>query len=419
MVPDSLRWAGDGEEPVSRRLPRWSEVKPLVRVRPPGFGPERRLANAASIWDLRAIARRRTPRAPFDYTDGGADEEIGLRRSREAYRRVEWKPTVLRDVSEIDMTTDLLGVTSSLPLALAPTGFTRMMQHEGEPAVARAAERAGLVYALSTLGTATPEEVAAAAPGLNRWFQLYLFKDRGFSRDVLQRARAAGFSTVILTVDTVIAGMRGRDVRNGLTVPPSLTLKTLLDMGRHPSWWFNLLTTEPLEFATFRNFDGTVAELIGQVFDPTLNWSDVDWLREHWDGSIVIKGIQGVADATKAAERGVEGIIISNHGGRQLDRSPPTFELVAPVSDAVGSELEVYVDGGVMDGADVVAAVAQGAKAAFIGRAYLYGLMAGGEHGVDRALEMFASGIERTMQLVGVRSVKELDRSVLSIRQPS
>ncbi len=374
------------------------------------------METAASVWDLQEIARRRTPRAPFDYTDGGADEEIALRRSREAYRRVEWREVRVLQSVEVDTSTTLLGRTSDLPFALAPTGFTRMMQHEGEPAVGRAAERAGIAYALSTLGTTTPEDLAAAAPGLNRWFQLYVLKDRGFNAELLERASAADYSAVILTVDTAVAGARLRDVRNGLTIPPSLSLKTVGDMALHPAWWFNLLTTEPLEFATFRSFDGTVAEMIGTVFDPTLNWSDLDWIREHWSGPLVIKGIQSIADAETAIARGADAVIVSNHGGRQLDRAPTTFELLPSVVDAVGDRAEVYVDGGIMDGADVVAAIAQGATAAFIGRAYLYGLMAGGERGVDKCIELLGAGIRRTMQLLGVGSVAELDRRHLTLR---
>ncbi len=395
---------------MDRRMPRWAEIKPLIKMRRPGIGPEARLASAASIWDLREIARSRTPRAAFDYTDGAAEEEIALRQSRDAYRRVEFTPTVLRDVSEVDTSTTILGEPCSMPLGFAPTGFTRMMQHEGEPAVARAAARAGITYALSTLGTTSPEDVAKAAPNLNRWFQLYLLKDRGSSEELLNRAQAAGFSAVILTVDTPIPGARLRDIRNGLTIPPSLTLKTLFDVARHPAWWYNLLTTEPLEFATFRNFDGTVAELMTHIFDPTLNWSDLDWLRQQWKGPLVVKGIMSVEDARKAVDHGADAVVVSNHGGRQLDRAPNTFEVLPPIVDAVGDRIEVYVDGGVMDGADVVAAVAQGATAAFVGRAYLYALMAGGEHGVDRALQMFNEGIIRTMQLLGVTSVKELHR---------
>lgn len=402
---------------MQRRMPRWEDVKPLLKIQPPGLGPEARLANAGDIYDLRTIAKRRTPRAAFDYTDGGADQEIALRRSREAYQRVEWQDiTVLRDVSEIDTTTSILGVPSNLPMAFAPTGFTRMMQHEGERAVARSAERAGLTYALSTLGTTTPEDVASAAPNLNRWFQLYLFKDRDFSGELLRRARDSGYSAVILTVDTAIPGARLRDVRNGLTVPPSLTLKTLFDMAIHPAWWFNLLTTEPLEFATMRHFDGTVAEIVAHTFDPSLNWSDIDWMRNHWDGKLVIKGIQSVADAQRAVDHGADAVIVSNHGGRQLDRAPTTFELLPNVVDAIGDKVEVFVDGGIMDGGDVLAAVAQGATAAFVGRAFLYALMAGGEHGVDRMIEMFTGGIKRTMQLLGVTSLKELGRHHLKIR---
>ncbi|NND02734.1 MAG: alpha-hydroxy-acid oxidizing protein [Acidimicrobiia bacterium] len=402
---------------MQRRLPRWDDIKPLLKIQPPGLGAEARLAHAADVYDLRRIAKRRTPRAPFDYTDGGADQEIALRRSREAYRRTEWQEvTVLRDVSEVDTSTSILGAPSSLPVAFAPTGFTRMMQHEGEPAIARAADRAGLTYALSTLGTTTPEDVATAAPTLNRWFQLYLFKDREFSGELLRRAKESGYSAVILTVDTAIPGARLRDIRNGLTVPPSLTLRTMFDMALHPAWWFNLLTTEPLEFATMRNFDGTVAEIVAKTFDPTLNWSDIDWMRDHWDGKLVIKGIQSVADAERAVDHGADAVIVSNHGGRQLDRAPTTFELLPHVVDAVGDKMEVYVDGGIMDGADALAAVAQGATAAFIGRAYLYALMAGGEHGVDRLIEMFKGSITRTMQLLGVTSLKELGRNHLKIR---
>jgi L-lactate dehydrogenase (cytochrome) len=401
---------------MKRRIPRWADIGPLVKIRPPGIGPEARLASAASIWDLREIARRRTPRAPFDYTDGAAEEEVALRRSREAYRRVELVPAVLRDVSRVDTSTTLLGAPSSMPLAFAPTGFTRMMQHEGEPAVARAAARAGITYALSTLGTSSAEEVAEAAPDLNRWFQLYLLKDRGQSETLLDRAKAAGYSAVILTVDTPVPGARLRDIRNGLTIPPSLTLKTLFDMARHPAWWLNLLTTEPLEFASFRSFDGTVAELMTHIFDATLNWSDVEWLRRRWDGPLVVKGIMNADDAKKAVDRGADAVIVSNHGARQLPRAPVTFEVLPHVVDAVGDRAEVYVDGGIMDGADVVAAVARGATAAFVGRAYLYALMAGGEHGVDRALSMFREGITRTMQLLGVTSVHELHRGHVRTR---
>lgn len=401
---------------MNRRMPRWADIEPLVKIRPPGFGPEARLASAASIWDLRKIAERRTPRAAFDYTDGAAEQEVALRRSREAYSRVEFIPTVLRDVSQVDTSTTLLGATSSMPLAFAPTGFTRMMQHEGEPAVARAAARAGITYTLSTLGTSSAEDVAKAAPELNRWFQLYLLKDPGSGEELLRRAQAAGYSAVVLTVDTPVPGARLRDVRNGLTIPPSLTLKTLLDMARHPSWWYNLLTTEPLEFASFHNFDGTVAELMTQTFHPTLNWSDVDWVRNQWNGPLVVKGIMNVDDARKAVDHGADAVVVSNHGGRQLDRVGSTFESLPEVVDAVGDRIEVYVDGGIMDGADVVAAVAQGATAAFVGRAYLYALMAGGEHGVDRALQMFREGIIRTMQLLGVTSVNKLHRGHINTR---
>jgi len=404
-------------ESMQRQLPNWADIKPLVQMKRPGFGAESRLATAGSISDLRRIARRRTPRGPFDYVDGAAEREISLERSRTMYRDVEFVPSVLRDVSTTDTTTTLLGRPSSLPVAFAPTGFTRMMQHEGEPAVARAAEQAGLTYALSTMGTTTPEDVAAAAPNVNRWFQLYLMKDRGASAELLERAAASGYSAAILTVDTPVGGRRLRDVRNGMTIPPALSLRTLADMAVHPSWWFNLLTTEPLTFASLNTFDGTVAELVTNIFDPTLNLSDIEWLRQHWTGPIVIKGIQTSEDAVRVAAHGADAVIVSNHGGRQLDQSPTPFEQLPAVTEAVGDRCEVYIDGGIMSGGDVVAAVAQGARAVFVGRAYLYGLMAGGEVGVTKAIDIFREGIVKTMQLLGVSSVKELDRGHIRLRR--
>jgi L-lactate dehydrogenase (cytochrome) len=403
---------------VRRRLPRWSEVRPYLRTGPIRLHPrDRRLASAATIWDLRSIARRHTPRAVFDYVDGAAETETSLRRSREAFARVEFVPSVLRDVSQVDTSTTILGRRSAFPFVFAPTGFTRLMNHEGEPAVARVAARLGIPYALSTLGTTSPEDVAAAAPEGDNWFQLYLWNDREAAIELVSRARVAGFTALVLTVDTPVAGARLRDVHNGFTIPPTLSARTLFDIAVHPGWWFNLLTTEPLRFAAFTETQGTVADLINRVFDPTITVADLGWIRDAWTGPIVIKGIQTIDDARAVIDAGADAIVVSNHGGRQLDRAPTPLEQLPSIASAVGDQVEVYVDGGMLSGADVVASVAMGARAALVGRAYLYGLMAGGEQGVARAAELLTGEIIRTMKLLGVRSVAELTADRVRLRE--
>lgn len=376
----------------------------------------RQLAGAASIGDLRAIARRRTPRSVFDYVDGAAEAEVSLRRARDAYARVEFRPRVLRDVTVVDAGRDVVGTPSTLPLVLAPTGFTRMMHHEGERAVARAAARAGIPYAVSTMGTVSPEDVAAAAPAGRHWFQLYLWKDRGASQAVIERARAAGFGTLVLTVDTPVAGRRLRDVRNGMTIPPTLSVRTLADMSLHPAWWFNLLTTAPLEFASLSHSGGTVAELVDRMFDPSASADDLSWLRGVWPGRIVVKGVQHPADARLMVDLGADGVVVSNHGGRQLDRAVTPLEVLPEVVGAVDGRAAVLLDTGITDGADIVAAVANGATACMVGRAYLYGLMAGGEPGVDRALSILADQVTRTMRLLGVSRLADLTPEHATIR---
>lgn len=392
-----------------RRLPRWRDLQPYLRTGPVRLSSvERRLASAPTVWDLRSVARRHVPRAVFDYVDGAAETEASLHRSRDAYRRVELVPSVLRDVSAVDLSTTILGRRAALPLVFAPTGFTRLMHHDGEPAVARVAGELGIPYALSTLGTTSPEDLAAAAPDTDKWFQLYLWNDREAGIDLVRRARAAGFTTLILTVDTPVAGARLRDVRNGFTIPPTLSPRTLADIALHPGWWFNKLTTDPLRFAVFSETQGTVADLINRVFDPTITIADLAWLRDEWEGPIVIKGIQSVADAEAAVEAGMNAVVISNHGGRQLDRAPTPLEQLPAISAAVGDRAEVFVDGGVLSGADVIAGIARGARAVLIGRAYLYGLMAGGERGVARAGELLRQELVRTMQLLGVSRVVDI-----------
>jgi L-lactate dehydrogenase (cytochrome) len=402
---------------VERRTPRWSELRELVRPRrPAGDATARRLAGAATVQDLRAVARRRVPRAVFDYTDGAAGAEISLRRSREAFERVEFRPSVLRDVSVVDPATTVLGGPCALPLAFAPTGFTRLMHTEGETAVARVAERTGIPHALSTMGTTSIEALADAAPGARRWFQLYLWRDREASAALVERARAAGFEALVLTVDTPVAGPRLRDVRNGFTIPPALTLRTMANAAVHPGWWVDLLTTPPLEFASLRSWGGTVAELVDRVFEPAATLADVRDLRAAWPGPLVVKGVLSADDARAVVDAGADAVVVSNHGGRQLDRSPTPLEQLPAVVAAVGDRAEVYLDGGILDGADVVAAVAFGARACLIGRAYLYGLMAGGERGVQRAVDILAREIVRTMQLLGVASVAELTPDRVRLR---
>ena len=403
---------------MKRRLPRWRDVQPLMGdIRPRFDRTQALLDRCASVADVRALARRRVPRAVFDYTDGAAgQDEASLRRARHAFSRVEFQPRVLQDVRSVDMSTSILDERASLPLIFSPTGFTRMMHYAGEPAVARVAERMGVPYGLSTLGTTSVEELAAEVPGVRRWFQLYLMTDRGYGVELVDRAQSAGYDTIILTVDTPVAGRRHRDVRNGLTIPPQLTARTLADMAVHPRWWLNLLTTEPLSFATLTSTEGTVADLIGRVFDPGITIADLDWLRSVWSGRLVVKGIQTVDDAVLVADHGADAVILSTHGGRQLERAPVPFEILPRVREALDPRVEVVIDGGVLSGADVVAALCQGATAVGVGRAYLYGLMAGGEAGVQRVADLLTEEIASTMALLGRTSIAALGPDCLRLR---
>ncbi|GHF07571.1 alpha-hydroxy-acid oxidizing enzyme [Amycolatopsis deserti] len=400
-----------------RRLPRPSELQQILRPKPVKLNPtDRRLSNAHTIADLRTIARKRTPRAVFDYTDGAAELEDSLRRARQVFRSVEFHPNVLRGVSDVDTSVEVLGEHSALPFAFAPTGFTRMMHHEGERAVVRVAQRERIPYALSTMGTTSIEDVAKAAPHARKWFQLYVWRDHAAGAELMRRAEESGYDTLLLTVDTPVGGARMRDVRNGLTIPPTLTLRTFLDGAMHPAWWFNLLTTEPLQFASFASWDGTVAELINSLFDPTLSFDDLAWVRETWKGKLVVKGIQNPDDARDVVKYGADAVVLSNHGGRQLDRAPTPLELLTPTLDTIGDDAEVWVDTGILSGGDIVAAMARGASLCLIGRAYLYGLMAGGERGVQRCVDILRQEITRTMQLLGVRTISDLQPTHATLR---
>ena len=395
---------------VRRRFPSPKDLLQLLRFRKPILNArKRRLARALTIYDLRNIAKRRTPKAPFDYTEGAADSESSLNRARDAFEKLEFSPRILRNVKDIDLTVSMLGKRMSMPIGIAPTGFTRMMQTEGEYAGACAASDAGIPYTLSTMGTRSIEDVAKVAPNGRNWFQLYMWKDRQRSMALVDRASKAGFDTLVLTVDVPVAGARLRDVRNGLTIPPSLTSKTILNAIPRPAWWLNFLTTDPLKFASLDSWNGTVAELLDLMFDPTVTYEDLKWIRSQWQGNLVVKGIQNVDDAVKSVEAGADAIILSNHGGRQLDRAPVPFHLLPEVVKVIGTKAEVHIDTGIMHGADVIAAVATGAKFTWIGRAYLYGLMAGGKPGVDRSLEILKTQMVRTMKLLGARTLSELE----------
>ncbi len=379
----------------------------------------RRLSRAGSWEDLRGLARRRLPRGCFDYIDGGAEDERTLRANVDAFADVVFAPRVLQGLREVSPVASILGSPAAYPLVLAPTGFTRIADPAGELAVARAAQRAGLPYTLSTLSTRSIEEVRAVSDG-RLWFQVYAWRDRGLVREMVDRAAAARYEALVLTVDTAVFGRRERDVRRGFSLPPMLGPSTVVDGLLHPSWTAGLLRNDPIRFANVIGRevgDGatpvTLADYINHQFDPSLSWTDIDWLRSIWDGPIVVKGIQRVADAIRAADAGVDAIALSNHGGRQLDGSPATFTLVGPVADAVGGRTEIICDGGIRRGSDIVKAVAAGATSCMAGRAYLYALGAAGERGVDTLLGWWRDDIVRTLHLIGAGSIDDLDPSYL------
>lgn len=404
---------------VARQFPRPAEIFELMQFKKPEFNAKkRRLDSALTIADLRRIAKRRTPKAAFDYTDGAAESELSLRRARQAFSDIEFHPDILKPANEVDTSIEILGSTSALPFGIAPTGFTRLMQTEGEIAGAGAAGAAGIPFTLSTLGTSSIEDVKKANPAGINWFQLYVMRDRDISYALVERATKAGFDTLMFTVDTPIAGARLRDARNGFSIPPQLSLGTIINAIPRPWWWYDFLTTPKLEFASLSSTGGTVGELLNAAMDPTISFEDLDTIRAMWPGKIVIKGVQNLPQAIELIDRGVDGIILSNHGGRQLDRAPIPFHLLPEVVREVGNDATVMIDTGIMNGADIVASLALGAKFTLIGRAYLYGLMAGGRQGVDRAISILRSEIERTMTLLGVASLEELEpRHVTQLRR--
>ena len=401
----------------TRKFPSLPYFWSLIDWSLPSLNPYKgKLLRAQTIEDIAQIAKMRTPEVVFDYVEGGAVDEIAYSRSRAAYARIEFNSRVMRDVSKIDTTEKILGKVVDIPICFAPTGYTRLMHHVGEPAVANVASKKNLIYALSTMGTTSPEELAEAVPNSRRWFQLYIMKNRSDSLAVIKQAKDNGFEALVLTVDTPVPGLRYRDNRNGLTVPPKIRLNTVLAIARKPIWWLNLFTTGKLEFAAFRGWDKPLSELGGLIFDPSTTMKEITWLRSVWKGPIIVKGIQSVDDAKAVAKLGVQGIILSNHGGRQFDRGQVPLEILPDVVKAVGNKVEIYIDGGIMSGLDALGAIALGAKAVFIGRAYLYGAMANGEAGVEQVIEIMRREFENGMALSGATNIAEVRKNGARIR---
>jgi L-lactate dehydrogenase (cytochrome) len=378
-----------------------------------------RARRAVNVADLRDLARRRLPRGVYDYVDGAAWDEVTKQRNEADLRSLALRPRMLVGATEIDLSTEVLGRRVEVPLLGAPTGLTGLVHHEGELGIARAVHSAGGVYVLSSAASRTLEEVAAASPG-PRWFQLYVGRDRGMAKELIARARALGYEALIVTVDVARPGPRERDRRNGFTVPPRVTASTLVDGVRRPRWTANFLSRPRilgeslLTSVAQQGQAASLGELIGRQFDPALSWSDIAWVQEHWDGPLMIKGILRADDARQAAAIGLAGVIVSNHGGRQLDHATSTIRALPEIVDAVGSELEVYMDGGIRRGVDIVRALALGARACLTGRALVYGLAAGGPAGARRAMEILVDELRLAMTLLGCPSVRELDPSWLT-----
>lgn len=404
--------------PTTRRVPRWVDVEPFLHLRPVAReAAERRLARCLSVDDVERLARRRVPGAVWDYVHGGSESEVSLGRNRAAYDRVELRPTAFGQVGEPDISTTILGRPASAPVVLAPTGYTRLSHHSGERAAAAAAAAAGMPYTLSTYATTSVGDVARAAPEGRNWFQVYLMKDRAVSEQHLREARAAGYEAAMLTIDTTVTGLKRKDLHNGFAIPPQLTARTLADLARHPGWVGNILTTEPLRFATFP--EGSRYGRWGMsnlLREQHLRPADVTWLKETWQGPVVVKGVLSVGDAVASVDAGADAIVLSNHGGRQLDRSPAPLELLPDVVAAVGDRAEVYVDSAVRSGGDVVAALGLGATAVLVGRAYLYGLMVGGQAGVDTVLDILGTEVRRTMSLLGTPSTADITADHVRLR---
>ena len=389
-----------------------SEVRTLLQLRKPERDRlERTLKRCVTIEDLQHAAWRRWPKSVRGYVEGGADGEVSLARNRAAYESVGLVPSPLRDVTDVDLRTSILGGESALPFALAPTGYTRMMHTAGEGAVAHAARDAGIPYTMSTMATTSLEKVAADVGG-DLWFQLYVWRDRGLVRELIERAKASGYRALMLTVDTPVTGLRVRDAHNGFTIPPQLSASTVLDMARHPMWCASMLAGPPITYANFapevgRTPEGLM-EFAAKQFDPSVSWDDLAWIRGLWQGPLMVKGLVSESDAARAVEVGVDAVVLSNHGGRQLDQVVVPLQMIPAVRDRVGDKIAVFVDSGIRRGSDIAVALALGADVVLIGRPYLYGLGAAGERGVAASISMLGAELRRAMTLMGVTSVAQL-----------
>lgn len=375
------------------------------------------LERARNIADLRLIARAKLPRMVFDYIDGGAEDEITLARNVDRLREHTLHWSVLKDISAIDTATTIMGAESALPFFITPTAASRLFHYQGEMAVARAAAKAKTIYSMSTIGSTRVEDVATVAPG-PKWFQVYVWKDRGLVREGLARAKAAGFSALALTVDVPVAGNRERDPKNRFTIPPKISMTTALDVLSRPTWTYRLATSPRIRPANFDGVGGDhpggIMGFIDSQFDRTVTWKDAAWLIEEWNGPVAIKGVMSASDARECLAIGAAGVWVSNHGGRQLDRVSATIDALPEVVDAVGGRASVIFDGGVRRGTDVLTALALGADGVAIGRAYLYGLGAGGEAGVTKALQILETELRRDMALLGVTRIAEITRGMVS-----
>ncbi|MBB5358345.1 L-lactate dehydrogenase (cytochrome) [Rhodanobacter sp. ANJX3] len=371
-----------------------------------------------NIMDLREAARRRVPRAFFEYADRGSYEETTLRENRAALDRLQLRQRVMCNVDERSLATQIIGQNVSMPLAIAPTGLTGLQHGSGEIHGARAAAKAGIPFCLSTMSICSIEQVRAATD-TPFWFQIYVMRDRGFTRELIQRAVTAKCSALMLTADLTVQGQRHREIKNGLSVPPKITLRNVLDIASKPRWAWHVLQAPSRSFGNLEDRIGgadsltTLAQWIASQFDPTLNWQDLGWIRELWPGKLILKGIMDAADARLAAEYGVDAIVVSNHGGRQLDGAPASIDMLAGIVDAVAGSTEVLVDSGITSGQDLLKALALGARAGLIGKAFLYGLGAGGEAGVTQAIDIIRRELSVSMALTGQRDARHIDPAVI------
>ncbi|UPG87690.1 alpha-hydroxy-acid oxidizing protein [Luteibacter aegosomatis] len=371
-----------------------------------------------NIADLRELARRRVPRAFFEYADRGSYDEVTLRENRRAFERIRFRQRVMSDVDHRSLATTIAGQPVSMPLAIAPTGMAGLQCGSGEIRGARAAAKAGIPFCLSTVSICSIEQVRAAVE-TPFWFQVYVMRDRGFTRDLIRRAHAAGCSALMLTADLTVQGQRHREIKNGLTVPPKVTLRNLFDIASKPRWIWSVLNAPSRSFG---NLDGhikgadsltTLAQWIAAQFDPTLTWNDLEWIREIWPGKLIVKGIMDAEDARQAVAHGVDAIVVSNHGGRQLDGVPATIDVLPSIVDAVGGDIEVLFDSGITSGQDLLKALALGARAGLIGKAFLYGLGAGGEAGVTKAIEIIRRELSVSMALTGALDATRVSSDIL------